>query len=242
MKAGGRSAEEIEGVRVLLGGKRDRDREGGEGRRGGEDGGKKGSKEGEKGQGKGKMDVRLGDVASVVARGRNVGVLVGEKEVSCNPSSPLSLSSLHSMKAPMGYKHPNPLLQTPSANPLTTKPTLPTLQHLKPILSSLASVPSLTYTTSPTDPLTITIAIPPVTAESRLAAKKQADKKGEEALFALREARGAQRKRHRRMELGRLVVPDELRRAEREVERMNEGAVGEAKGLVEGCRRGLEGG
>ena len=112
MKAGGRSAEEIEGVRVLLGGKRDR--EGGEGRRGGDDGaksvgGKNGSKEG---QGKGKMDVRLGDVASVVARGRNVGVLVGEKEVSCNPSFPLSLSLLHSMKLqwniniPILYKHP----------------------------------------------------------------------------------------------------------------------------------------
>lgn len=142
----------------------------------------------------------------------------------------------------MEYKHPDSL-QTPSTkDPLTTEPTLPTLQHVKPILSSLASVPSLTYTTSPTDPLTITIAIPPVTAESRLAAKKQADKKGEEALFALREARGAQRKRHRRMELGKLVVPDELRRAEREVERMNEGAVGEARGLVEGSRRGLEGG
>lgn len=67
-------------------------------------------------------------------------------------------------------------------------------------------------------------------------------KKGEEALFALREARSQQRKRHRRMGLGRLVGPDELFRAEREVEKMNEGAVGEARGLVEGCRRGLEGG
>lgn len=115
-------------------------------------------------------------------------------------------------------------------------------QHLKPILSALASLPSLSYTTSPTDPLTLTIAIPPVTAESRLAAKKVADKKGEEALFALKEARGAQKKKHRSMELGRLVVPDELRRAEKEMEKVNERAVGEAKGLVEGCRKGLEGG
>lgn len=81
-----------------------------------------------------------------------------------------------------------------------------------------------------------------MTAESRLAAKKQADKKGEEALFALREARGAQRKKHRSMELGKLVGPDELRRAEREVEKVNEGAVGEARRSVEGCRKGLEGG
>lgn len=124
-------------------------------------------------------------------------------------------------------------------NPLTT-PAPP--QHLKPVLSALATLPSLTYTTSPTDPLTLTIAVPPVTAESREVAKKQAGKKGEEALFALREARGAQRKRHRGMELGNLVVPDELRRAGREVERMSEGAAGEARGLVEGCRRGLEGG
>ena len=47
-------------------------------------------KGGEKGKGKGKAErerereresVTLGDVASVVARGRNVGVLVGEKDV-----------------------------------------------------------------------------------------------------------------------------------------------------------------
>ncbi|KAF6229948.1 hypothetical protein HO133_004286 [Letharia lupina] len=182
IKAGGRNAEDIEGLRVVLG------KGGGEGR---------GNGDNEGGGGKGRAEresVKLGDVASVVARGRNVGVLVGEKD------------------------------------------------HLKPVLSALASLPSLTYTTSPTDPLTLTIAIPPVTAESRLAAKKQADKKGEEALFALREARGAQRKKHRSMELGKLVGPDELRRAEREVEKVNEGAVGEARRLVEGCRRGLEGG
>lgn len=83
--------------------------------------------------------------------------------------------------------------------------------------------------------------MPPVTTESREEAKRQADRRGEEALFALREARAAQRKRHRRMGLGKLVGPDELFRAERERERINEGAVGEARGLVEGCRRGLGG-
>ena len=78
IKAGGRSAEEIEGLRVVLGQK------GG----GGDDGEKKGGEnEGEKGRGKGKGEkagkerVKLRDVASVVARGRNIGVLVGEKDV-----------------------------------------------------------------------------------------------------------------------------------------------------------------
>lgn len=66
-------AEEVEGVRVFLNGgktgnsngKKDRDREKGEG------GGKRE-----------RESVRLSDVASVVARGRNVAVMVGEKDVS----------------------------------------------------------------------------------------------------------------------------------------------------------------
>jgi len=58
----------------------------------------------------------------------------------------------------------------------------------------------------------------------------------------VREARGAQRKRLRGMGVGRVVGPDELRRAEREVERINGVAGGEVKRVVEGCRRGLEGG
>ena len=53
IKAGGRNPESIENVRVKL------NKE-------------KGSKE----------TVKLGDLASVVPRGRNVGVLVGEKDVS----------------------------------------------------------------------------------------------------------------------------------------------------------------
>ncbi|KAL9077813.1 MAG: hypothetical protein Q9161_000185 [Pseudevernia consocians] len=195
IKAGGRNTEEIEGLRVVLGKKGDGDGGGDVGKGKGEKlGGGGGGGGGGKGKAERQESVKLGDVANVVARGRNVGVMVGEKD------------------------------------------------HLKPVLSALASLASLSYTVSPTDPLTLTIAIPPVTAESRLAAKKHADKKGEEALFALREARGTQRKRHRSMELGKLVGPDELRRAEKEVERLNEGAAGVAKGMVEGCRRGLEGG
>lgn len=39
------------------------------------------------------------------------------------------------------------------------------------------------------------------------------------------------------MALGRVVGPDEMRRAEAELERRNEGGVGEVRGLVEGVRR-----
>lgn len=66
--------------------------------------------------------------------------------------------------------------------------------------------------------------------------------KEQEALFAVREARGAQRKRLRAMELGKQVGPDELRRAEGDLERRNERVVGEVKEVVNGWRRGMEGG
>ena len=65
--------------------------------------------------------------------------------------------------------------------------------------------------------------------------------KGEQAQFALREARGAHRKKLRALELGKLVGPDELRRAEKEVDKVNEGAVAEAKRMVEEGKRKLMG-
>ena len=72
IKAGGRNAGEIEGLRVVFGKKKE---DGGGGEKGG--GGGKG-----KGKGRAELEsVKLGDVASVVARGRNIGVLVGEKDV-----------------------------------------------------------------------------------------------------------------------------------------------------------------
>ena len=117
------------------------------------------------------------------------------------------------------------------------------VKHLKPVHNALLmSSLNLSPTHSPgTDPLTITIPIPPTTAESRAGAKALASRKGEECLFQLREARGAQRKRHRSMELGRLVGPDDLRRALKEMETRNEGALAEVKKMVERCRKGLEG-
>ncbi|KAL6715985.1 hypothetical protein ACLMJK_006947 [Lecanora helva] len=182
VKAGGRDLESIEGIRVRLRGEK-----GGKGDGGG--GGK-----GEKGKGE---VVTVGDVASVVRRGRNIAVIAGEKDL---------LPPLHTA------------------------------------LSSPQSHTPLSPTPSPTDPLTLLIPLPPPTTESRHQASTAAHKKGEEALFALREARGMQRKRLRAMELGRRVGPDEMRRAERELERRN-GEAGEGvRGCVGDVRRGIEGG
>ena len=116
------------------------------------------------------------------------------------------------------------------------------IQHVKPIISALAnSSDNLNPTSSPTDPLTITVPIPSTTKESREAAKALALKKGEEAMFALREARGSQKKMLRAMELGKQVGPDDLRRAEGMMEKVNERAVAEGKKMVESARKGLDG-
>ena len=105
-------------------------------------------------------------------------------------------------------------------------------------MSALAQPPhSLNPQASPTEPLTLTIPLPPVTQESRQEAARAVGQKGEAALFAMREARGAQRKKLRALELGKMVGPDELRRAEKEVDKVNEGAVAEAKKTVEEGKR-----
>lgn len=55
----------------------------------------------------------------------------------------------------------------------------------------------------------------------------------------MREARARQKKKLRGMELARTVGPDELRRAERELDRANDRALKEVKGVEEAGRRAL---
>lgn len=63
--------------------------------------------------------------------------------------------------------------------------------------------------------------------------------KGESALFALREARGERRKHLRELKLARKVGPDMMRRAEKELEKVNEKGVAEVKKVVEAGRKAL---
>lgn len=91
IRAGGLDPDAVEGLRVRLGGGKD----------GG--GGKEGSGKRGKDGGSGGEVVRLRDVASVVVRGRNMGVLVGEKEVCPHPP-PVMLHRLYPLYRPS----PNP--------------------------------------------------------------------------------------------------------------------------------------
>lgn len=63
--------------------------------------------------------------------------------------------------------------------------------------------------------------------------------RGEAALAALREVRAAQKKKLRAMVLAKAVGPDEMFKAEKELEKVNEGGVGECRKCVEERRRVL---
>ena len=105
--------------------------------------------------------------------------------------------------------------------------------------SPTASTPS---NPSSTTQLEIHIPIPPTTTESRQVASGVASQKGEAALFALNQARAGEKKRLRALHLARKVGPDELRRAEKEMEKINKDSQAVMERLVKERKRTLEGG
>ena len=129
------------------------------------------------------------------------------------------------------------------------------MQHVKHISSALQSSPLSLQVITPSPPpnsgsgasssgqqLEIHIPVPPTTTESRQAASAQATTKGDAALFALNQARAAQKKRLRALSLAKKVGPDELKRAEKEMEKINKEAEGVVGKIVEEKKRGLMGG
>lgn len=95
---------------------------------------------------------------------------------------------------------------------------------------------------SSTTQLEIHVPIPPTTTESRQTASGVATQKGEGALFALNQARSAEKKRLRALHLAKKVGPDDLRRAEKEMEKINKDSQAAMEKLVKERKRTLEGG
>ncbi|KAL8848605.1 MAG: hypothetical protein Q9221_006379 [Calogaya cf. arnoldii] len=120
-------------------------------------------------------------------------------------------------------------------------------EHIKPITSALSAPPLSLAPMTPSTPSAsssqqspeIHIPIPPTTGESRNAALKTVSTKGESALFALREARGAQKKRLRQLELGCKIGPDMARKAVRKLDQVNEDGVERIKKAVEEKKKAL---
>jgi len=229
LRAGGLDLEAIEALRVNLG-TSDRAKGGGS------------KKDGPRSGGKGKSDtVKLGDVAQVVPRGRIVVIMVGEKEVK--------LLFMHHC----GHWQSHISIRG-HALALENRSRADSKQHMKPISSALqsSSMNLQPQTPSPTAPtpinltsttqLEIHIPVPPTTTASRQSASAVATQKGEAALFALNQARSAEKKRLRALHLARKVGPDDLRRTEKEMEKLNKDSQAVMENFIRERKKTLEGG
>ena len=116
--------------------------------------------------------------------------------------------------------------------------------HIKPISSALqASDYSLTPqlpAANDTNQLVITVPVPPVTAETRTQAANEAKKVAEKAGLDVRNARGDAQKRFRKMELQKVVVVDELRKAHKGMEEVAKRGQEEVKKVLDGALKMLE--
>jgi len=113
--------------------------------------------------------------------------------------------------------------------------------HLKPISSAILSSPhSLVPVPDAQNPLLLNIPVPPPTAESRAQAAAEAKKSMERASLEVRTARGDAQKRYRKMELGKKVIVDELRKGHEGMEKVAQKAQEEVKKVYEQAIKGLE--
>jgi ribosome recycling factor len=115
------------------------------------------------------------------------------------------------------------------------------LQHLKHISNAILSSPhSLVPAPDAQNALLLNIPVPPPTAESRAQAAAEAKKSMERASLEVRTARGDAQKRYRKMELGKKVVIDELRKAHEGMEKVAQKGQEEVKKVYEQAIKALE--
>ncbi|KAH0290965.1 ribosome recycling factor [Aureobasidium namibiae CBS 147.97] len=114
-------------------------------------------------------------------------------------------------------------------------------EHLKPITSTIQSA-NLNLTPQPdaTNPLLLSIPIPPPTAESRKATVNAAQKAGDVASNAVRNARQGQQKKLRAMQLAKSARPDDLKKAGAQMEKVVDKGVQEVKKIVDAAKRALD--
>jgi ribosome recycling factor len=160
----------------------------------------------------GKVTERLGDLAQVLPKGgRSVMLLVGEKEVSS-----CVCRKEHDKLTP--------------------------LKHIKPIISAIQGSKDLNL--QPVQDVInssqLNIPIPPPTKESRDLALAATKKAGEGASLGVKNARAVMQKRLRAMELSKVVRPDDLKKAHKEMEKLVEKGTANVKQTVEAARKAME--
>jgi ribosome recycling factor len=82
--------------------------------------------------------------------------------------------------------------------------------------------------------------VPPPTGESRQQALASASKSAEEALGRIREARGAHQKKLRAMQVSRSVRPDDLQKAQKQMEDVVKRGNDDVKKVLEDTKRVLD--
>ena len=118
--------------------------------------------------------------------------------------------------------------------------------HIKALTSAIQASPySLTPDTNSPDsafsnPLAITVPIPPATAETRQQAVQQAKKSLERAMNDIKNARGDAHKNFQTWERKRLVIVDELRKAHKGMEEVVKKGEAEAKRSHDNAVKALE--
>jgi ribosome recycling factor len=114
--------------------------------------------------------------------------------------------------------------------------------HVKPIISAIQNSKELNLqpVPDPHNPSQLNVPLPAPTKESRDAALAAAHDVGEAAKAAITGARGVMQKKLRQMEIKETALPDELKKARKEMEKIVQGAVADVKKTVDAARKGME--
>lgn len=94
---------------------------------------------------------------------------------------------------------------------------------------------------SPENPMTIPVPIPPPTGESRRQVIEKAHKLSEAAISAIQAARAVQQKKLRKFQVDRTVRPDDLQKAQKNMEDLVKRHNIEVKRITDAAKKVLEG-
>lgn len=114
--------------------------------------------------------------------------------------------------------------------------------HIHAITTAIQGAKDLNLQPQPDakNDMQLNIAIPPPTKESRDLALNAASKTGETAKTAVQSARSVQQKRLRGMELKKTARPDDLKKAQKQMETIVEKGVADVKKAVDAARKTME--
>jgi ribosome recycling factor len=115
-------------------------------------------------------------------------------------------------------------------------------QHLHPVMSTIqgAKIVNLQPQPDSQNQNQLNVPIPPPTKESRDLALAAASKTGDTAKTAIQAARSVQQKRLRGMELKKEARPDDLKKAQKEMEKIVEKGTADVKKTVDAARKTME--